>query len=210
MLFADCAQGAGKLPLCPHADLIAVSAHKLGGPPGIGALLARDLALLAPDGSGQERGYRAGTENLPAILGFAAALEAAPAGDPIAPWATPLLAWREGLDDAVLAMGGAIVGGHFTRGAAKLPTIASYRLPGVKAAALLIRLDLMGFAVSAGSACSSGSIHASPVLTAMGYDEAVASEVIRVSFGWTTTGEEVAAFAAALGRIADEARSRAA
>lgn len=199
LLFADCAQTAGRLPL-PDADLIAVSAHKFGGPPGIGALLVRDLAVLGTNG-GQESGYRAGTENLPAIMGFAAALDPASAGG-MAGWLEPQIEWRAWLDDLVGDLGGVVIGGHLLAGTPKTPTVASYRLPGLSAEAQLIRLDGAGFAVSAGSACSSGSLHPSHVLTAMGLDERAAREVIRVSFGWSTTRAEVEAFADAYAALA--------
>ena len=191
---ADCSQTAGKLPL-PDADLIIVSAHKLGGPPGIGALLVRDLGLLDPTG-GQERGYRGGTENLPGALGFAAALEAS--ND----WFTDMADLRAKLDAAILATGGEIVAQNSPR----IPTIASYRMPGVSSAAQLIRLDMAGFAFSAGSACSSGSMRPSHVLAAMGYSPEHAAEVVRVSFGWTTTPDDVAKFAEAWTRIATDIR----
>ena len=186
----DCSQTAGKLPL-PEADLIIVSAHKLGGPPGVGALLVRDLGLLDPTG-GQERGYRGGTENLPGALGFAAALEAP------RDWFADMADLRAELDEAILASGGEIVAQNSPR----IPTIASYRMPGVSSAAQLIRLDMAGFAVSAGSACSSGSMRPSHALAAMGYPPEAAAEVVRVSFGWTTTPDDVAKFAEAWTRIA--------
>ncbi|MFV0625059.1 cysteine desulfurase family protein [Sphingomonas sp. ac-8] len=198
LLFADCAQSAGKLPL-PDADLIAVSAHKLGGPPGVGALLVRDLGVLEPSG-GQEQGYRGGTENLPGVLGFAAALEAP------RDWLAEAAEWRALLDAAVLAEGGAVVAGT----APRISTIAAYRMPGVAAAAQLIRFDGGGIAVSAGSACSSGSLKPSHVLGAMGWDAQAAREVVRVSFGWTTRAEDVRRFVNAWAAIAREARSRAA
>ena len=175
-----CAQTAGKLPL-PDADMIIVSAHKLGCPAGIGGLHVRDLGLLDPTG-GQERGYRGGTENLPGALGFAAALEAP------RDWFAPLAELRAELDAAILAHGGEIV----AQASPRIPTIASYRMPGVGAAAQLIRLDMAGFAVSAGSACSSGSMRPSHVLAAMGYPADAAAQVVRVSFGWTTTADDVA------------------
>lgn len=184
-LVADCSQSAGKLAL-PPADLIVVSAHKLGGPPGIGALLVRDLSSLCPTG-GQEQGYRGGTENLPGALGFAAALEAP------RDWFERAQTLRGELDGIVRENGGEIVADASPR----IATIAAYRMPGRSAAAQLMRLDSAGFAVSAGSACSSGTLKASHVLTAMGVDAKAASEVIRVSFGWTTTTEEVERFAEA-------------
>ncbi|MEH3039353.1 MAG: aminotransferase class V-fold PLP-dependent enzyme [Sphingomonas paucimobilis] len=185
VLVADCSQSAGKLPL-PPADLIVVSAHKLGGPPGIGALLVRDFALLTPTG-GQEQGYRGGTENLPGALGFAAALEAP------REWFDRAAMLRRELDEVVRGNGGAIIADTSPR----IATIAAYRMPGRSAAAQLMRFDSAGFAVSAGSACSSGTLKTSHVLTAMGIDAKAASEVIRVSFGWTTTAADVERFAAA-------------
>lgn len=184
ILFADCAQSAGKLPL-PDADMIAISAHKFGGPPGIGALLLRDLALIEPSG-GQEQGYRAGTENLPAILSMAAALEAR------TEWLPRASALRARLDAGIAAAGGQIV----ARDAPRSPAIASYRMPGLSARAQLIQFDLKGISVSAGSACSSGSLKTSHVLGAMGWDEAAASEVVRVSFGPQTRDDDVDSFLA--------------
>ncbi|MDB5683584.1 MAG: Cysteine desulfurase [Sphingomonas bacterium] len=200
VLFADCAQSACKLAL-PDADLIAISAHKLGGPPGIGALLVRDLATIAAVG-GQEQGYRPGTENVPAILGFAAALDR----NANPPWLERASALRARLEQGVIAAGGQVVAGD----APRLATIGSYRLPGVPAASQLIRLDMAGIAVSAGSACSSGSVRPSHVLAAMGWDEASAREVIRVSFGPDTGEAEVEAFLGAWTAIAGDARARAA
>ncbi len=194
LLLRDCSQTAGKLPL-PDADLIVVSAHKLGGPPGIGALLVRDLGLLDPTG-GQERGYRGGTENLPGALGFAAALEAP------RDWFDAMPALRKQLDDAIVAAGGEIV----AAGSPRIPTIAAYRMPGVSSAAQLIRFDMAGFAVSAGSACSSGSMRPSHVLGAMGFTPETAAEIVRVSFGWTTTPDDVARFAEAWTSVARDVK----
>lgn len=201
-LFADCSQSAGKLPL-PDADIVAVSAHKLGGPPGLGALLTRNLGLLQPTG-GQEQGYRRGTENLPAAVGFAVALEAlvvpAKAGTSgeEAPTSQGLrlrgddeaIRLRILLDHALFDAGGQIVAVDSNR----LATIASYRMPGVAASSQLINFDMAGIAVSAGSACSSGTLKTSHVLGAMGWDDKAASEVIRVSFGRQTTEAEVLRF----------------
>ena len=182
LLFADCSQSAGKAPL-PAADLIAVSAHKLGGPPGIGALLIRDFDMLRASG-GQERGYRGGTENLPGALGFAAAVEANRG------WIDRAADLRAHLDGAIEAAGGEVV----ARGTPRIATIASYHMPGVGAAAQLVQFDMAGIAVSAGSACSSGVIKPSPILAAMGWDEKAAGEVIRVSFGPDTSRADVYRF----------------
>jgi len=196
ILFVDAAQSAGKLSL-PDADLIAISAHKFGGPPGIGALLIRDLALIEPSG-GQEYGYRGGTENMPSALAMAAALEAPRS------WVDRAADLRRHLDGAIEAAGGQVV----ARGSARIATIASYRMPGVASAAQLIQLDLAGIAVSAGSACSSGSMKASRVLAAMGWSEGEAGEVIRVSFGPETSRADVYRFIEAWKRIAGDAQTR--
>lgn len=181
-----------------HADMIAVSAHKRGGPPGVGALLMRDFATLIPVG-GQEKGYRAGTENLPGALGYAAALAEA---EPLAPMAE----LRAHLDAAIRAAGGEVVAAESPRS----PLIGAYRMPGVSSAAQLIRFDLAGIAVSAGSACSSGSMRPSHVLSAMGWAEPELREVVRVSFGRGTTRAEVDRFLEHWRSLAAEARARAA
>lgn len=182
-LVVDCAQTAGKIAL-PDADLIAISAHKFGGPPGVGALLIKDFGLVEAIG-GQEQGYRPGTQNLPGILGMAAALGAV--GD----WAVRSAELRHRLEKALVAAGGEVVGGQ----SARIPTIGAYRMPAVPADAQLIRFDMAGIAVSAGSACSSGSLKPSHVLAAMGWDEPQAREVVRVSFGPSTSEAEVDRFA---------------
>lgn len=179
-----------------HADLLAVSAHKRGGAPGIGALFVRDFATLLPMG-GQEKGYRAGTENLPGALGFAAAVEVPEDLHGAAALRARLEAALEGAE---------IVGAQSSRS----PLIGAYRMPGVSAAAQLIRFDMAGISVSAGSACSSGSLRPSHVLTAMGWAEPALREVVRVSFGRATTEAEVDAFAEVWRAIAAEARARAA
>ena len=194
ILLADCAQTAGKLPL-PDADMIAISAHKFGGPPGIGALLVRDLALIEPVG-GQEQGYRAGTENLPAILGMAAAL----AGSA---WIDEAARLRQRLETALTAAGAEIVAAETPR----IATIGAYRMPGVPSNAQLIQFDMAGIAVSAGSACSSGSLKPSRVLAAMGWEEAAAREVVRVSFGRSTRQAEVDRFAALWADMASRRRA---
>jgi cysteine desulfurase len=185
-LLVDAVQSAGKLAL-PDAAYVAVSAHKLGGPPGVGAMIVRNHVTATARGGGQERGQRAGTENLPGIAGFAAAL-AARVGD--TGWLERAAALRDRLE---AQLPGAIVYGA---GAPRIGTIACIGLPGVAAMTQLMALDLSGFAVSAGAACSSGKVKTSHVLGAMGVGGA-AGEAIRVSLGWTTTAAEIDAFAAA-------------
>jgi len=188
VLLVDAAQGVGKLSL-PDADMIALSAHKFGGPIGIGALLVRDYALLDAPG-GQERGYRGGTENLPGVLGMVAALEAGNG------WMVDAARLRALLEAGVVASGGDVI----AAGTPRISTIGGYRMPGKSANAQLIRFDGMGIAVSAGSACSSGSLKASHVLTAMGVD--APGEVIRVSIGRETSEVDIERFLAAWREIA--------
>ncbi|HEV2079062.1 MAG TPA: aminotransferase class V-fold PLP-dependent enzyme [Allosphingosinicella sp.] len=195
ILLADCAQTAGKLPL-PDVDMIAISAHKFGGPPGVGALLLRDLSTVDAVG-GQEQGYRPGTENLPGIIGMAVALEAG------REWMKEAAALRARLEAAVEASGGEVVAKESER----IATIGAYRMPGVASNAQLIRFDVAGIAVSAGSACSSGSLKASHVLAATGWPEEAAREVVRVSFGRSTTAEEVDRFVEIWSQMAQRKRA---
>lgn len=179
LLLCDCAQSAGKLPL-PEADFVVVAAHKFGGPPGIGALLVRDTATLDAIG-GQEGGFRPGTAAVPSILGFAAACEADHG------WYEEAKRLRARLDQGIRAAGGEVV----AESAPRIATIACYRMPGVPGAAQMMQLDLAGIAVTAGSACASGSLKTSHVLTAMGWPEEQAREVIRVSFGPQTRESDI-------------------
>ena len=188
VLLVDAAQGSGKLDT-PDADLIALSAHKFGGPIGVGALLVRDWAMLRPSG-GQERGYRGGTENLPGVLAMAAALEAGK------DWLDQAANLRARLEQGIVSAGGEVV----AVAAPRLPTIGAYRMPGKSANAQLIRFDGQGIAVSAGSACSSGSLRTSHVLAAMGLEGA--GEVIRVSIGRETTAAQIDRFIAAWRAVA--------
>jgi cysteine desulfurase len=200
LLLADCAQAAGKIPL-PDADFIAVSGHKFGGPPGIGALLVKDLAQLRASG-GQERGYRRGTENLPATAGMAAALD----GRAFAAAMPKLAALRAQLEEAVVADGGVIIGAE----APRIATIGAYAMPGVSSASQLVQFDLAGISVSAGSACSSGSMKASRILSAMGIEQNVAETVVRVSFGPSTGFEDVERFLEEWRRMRRRGKARAA
>ena len=195
LLLADCAQSAGKVPL-PDADFVALSAHKLGGPPGIGALLVKDLATLEPVG-GQEKGYRRGTQDAPSALAFAAALSARPYD------MERLGAIRARLDEGVKASGGVVIGKESPR----IPTIGAVALPGASSASLLVQFDLAGIAVSAGSACSSGKMKESAVLAAMGIAPEIAGGFLRISFGPHTTEAEVDDFLAEWTRIASRARA---
>ncbi len=169
-------------------DMAVISGHKIGGPIGVGALLVRDFAMLEPSG-GQERGYRTGTENLPAALGLAAALET---GQDC--WQTNA-EQRFDFKSRLWRTSDMIVPGM------QCSHIFALASPRHSANALLIRLDAMGFAVSAGSACSSGSLKPSRVLAGFGIDPDLAKRTIRVSLGWSTTPVELDAFAAAWEQI---------
>ena len=185
LLLVDCAQSAGKLAL-PPCDMAIISAHKFGGPIGVGALLITDFSIIEPSG-GHERGYRRGTENLPGIMGMAAALEACGS-----PYLDPQI--LQPLDD--LAKECRSLGGLWLadRIAAPTPNIRALAMPGMSGSAQLMRFDMAGIAVSQGSACSSGTLKKSHVLEAMGVDDDTASRMIRVSFGWTTKRAEVERF----------------
>jgi cysteine desulfurase len=200
LLLVDAAQmPAGADPeVARHADFVALSAHKRSGPIGVGALLVRNLATLDPTG-GQERGYRPGTENVPGILGYAAALAER---ENIARYDE----LRHRLDDLVAIEGGEPVLADRLRH----PAIGSYRMPGVAATTQLIRFDMAGIAVSAGSACASGSMKPSHVLGAMGWDAVASQQVVRVSFGRLTTDADIHAFAVQWRAIAADLRMRAA
>jgi cysteine desulfurase len=200
LLLADCAQSAGKLPL-PDADFIAVSAHKLGGPPGVGALLVRDAGTLEASG-GQEKGYRRGTQNLPGAMGMAAALETR-AFEQAIPQLTEL---RRRLDDGVKAAGGVVIG----EASERIANIGAIAMPGGQSSGLLVLFDLAGFAVSMGSACGSGAMKESRVLKAMQVDPEIASSFLRISFGPSTSEADVDAFLAEWRRIAERTVQRAA
>ncbi|MEX0342450.1 MAG: cysteine desulfurase family protein [Erythrobacter sp.] len=174
-LLADCAQSAGKFSL-PPCDMAIVSAHKFGGPIGIGALLVRDYGLLEASG-GHERGYRRGTENMPGALGMAAALEAA--SEPFVDL---------GITAPLDALLGTLALAHPT------PYIRAIAMPNMSATAQVMRFDMAGIAVSQGSACSSGTMKTSRVLEAMQVEPEVAANTIRVSVGWNTTRAEVERF----------------
>ena len=198
MLLADCAQSAGKLPL-PDADFIAACGHKLGGPPGVGVLLVRDLATLEPVG-GQEKGYRRGTQDAPAGAAFAAALAARPYD------MDRLSALRRRLETGVVESGGVVIAADSPR----IPTIGAISLPGASSATLLVQFDLAGFAVSAGSACASGKMKKSAVLEAMAVPAEVADGFLRISFGPRTSEAEVESFLAEWRRIVGRVPAQAA
>jgi cysteine desulfurase len=193
LFHCDAVQAVGKLPLdlaASGADLLSLSAHKLGGPPGIGALVIADGVDLVPlvRGGGQERGRRAGTENYPGIAGFAAA--AAAAADLGVYNRVRVL--RDALEAEILAVASdAVVVGAT---APRLPNTAAIAMPGTPSETQVIALDLDGVMVSAGAACSSGKVGSSHVLAAMGAAAEIRSSTIRVSLGWSTTEADIERF----------------
>jgi len=202
LLLVDASQGAGKGPVPPEGDMLILSAHKFGGPIGVGALLVHDFAVLEPSG-GQERGYRRGTENLPGVLGMAAALEAC--GSPYCnPDATALL---QPFAAEARALGGTWMDDRLSAPTSLIHAVA---MPGLSASAQLMRFDMQGIAVSQGSACSSGTMRVSHVLEAMGVPPEEAARVIRISLGWSTTPDDVAQFCEAWLAMAQRAAERAA
>ncbi|WPZ36981.1 cysteine desulfurase family protein [Thalassobaculum sp. OXR-137] len=203
LLHVDAVQGAGRLDPAAvgEVDSLALSAHKIGGPPGIGALVLRDgLAVTALIcGGGQERGRRSGTENDVGIAGFAvAAREAAETREPET---RRLIDLRDRIAAGVTAAAqeARIMGA----GAERLCNTLSIALPGVAAETQVMALDLAGIAVSAGSACSSGKVKRSHVLDAMHPGDPIAGQAIRVSLGWASTTEDADRFLHAWGAMRD-------
>jgi cysteine desulfurase len=202
LLVCDAAQVAGRLPLAEvarGADALLLSAHKFGGPKGAGAFIALREGLHVPPllrGGGQERGRRAGTENVAGIAGFGAAAQAAASG--LAEEAARLKALRDACEARLKALAPEAV--VFAADAPRLPNTFAFAISGLTAATLLMRLDLDGIAASSGSACSSGKVAPSQVLAAMGVATALATGAVRISLGWASGEADVEAFAAALGR----------
>jgi cysteine desulfurase len=188
VLHSDCVQTFGKIPIPLEVDIATVSAHKLGGPKGIGAIGVRAGVKVKPlvAGGGQEREVRGGTENVAAIAGFGAV----PFG----------AAWPEFEFD--------LPGAVFTTTGPRLAGITHVRFPGIQSESLLIRLDREGVAASAGAACSSGSLEASHVLLAAGYSEAEAREGVRFSTGWNTTADDVITSSVRITSITESIRGR--
>ncbi|MBE1293308.1 MAG: aminotransferase class V-fold PLP-dependent enzyme [Rhodobacteraceae bacterium] len=194
---SDMTQAFGKLPVAFNwtgAQMALISAHKLGGPKGIGALVVKRGTDVPAQllGGGQEMGRRAGTENVIGAAGFAAAAKAAAQDLADGVW-DRIAQLRDMLEERLIADAPeAIIVG---KGAKRLPNTTAVAVPGWKGETQVMQMDLAGFAVSAGSACSSGKVRASKVLTAMGYDEMTAASAIRVSLGPQTSEQDVMGFA---------------
>ncbi|MEM7740826.1 MAG: cysteine desulfurase family protein [Pseudomonadota bacterium] len=194
-LFVDAVQGFGKIDIdfsVLGADAIALSAHKAGGPPGVGALVVKPGLALAPllRGGGQELSRRAGTENVAGIAGFGALAEAAEPSA-YAELSTLRDAIEQGLPEGVRIWG---------KGAARLPNTSCFSAPGFQSETQVMVMDLAGLAVSSGSACSSGKVKPSPVLKAMGAGEAEIQSSLRVSLGWDSPKDAAERFLSAWSR----------
>ncbi|MDP4031912.1 MAG: aminotransferase class V-fold PLP-dependent enzyme [Pseudorhodobacter sp.] len=208
---SDLTQGFGKLALAFNwlgCDMALVSAHKLGGPKGVGALVLRQGLDVASQlrGGGQEMGRRAGTENLIGIAGFGAAASAAARDLADGVW-DKVGELRNILESALLGATKETI--SVGKGGARLPNTLCLVTPGWKGETQVMQMDLAGYAVSAGSACSSGKVRASRVLRAMGFDEGAAAAAIRVSLGPQTTRDEVLRFGEAWLAQCDRWRARA-
>ncbi|WP_249225181.1 cysteine desulfurase family protein [Tardiphaga alba] len=191
LLHVDAVQALGKIPLNINElqiDLLSISAHKIGGPKGVGALVVGDR-LAGPEpllrGGGQELSRRAGTENVIGIAGFGAAAKVATAG---LAQAADIAKLREKLESGLRQHNDVIV---FAADAPRLPNTILFGAPGLRAETAVIGFDLEGIAVSSGSACSSGKVQPSHVIEAMGYGPELTRSAIRLSLGWSTTHEDV-------------------
>ncbi|MCX7364993.1 MAG: cysteine desulfurase family protein [Alphaproteobacteria bacterium] len=187
LVHCDAVQGAGRAPIEMHGlgvDYLSLSAHKLGGPAGVGALAVRAGAPLSTDrrGGGQESSRRAGTENVAGIAGFGVAAKEAYGG-------LAIDGWRAGLEGALLNI--APDARIFGAGAPRLDNTTCISMPGVRAETQVMALDLSGICVSAGAACSSGKVTRSATLTAMGVDAAVADTALRISLGWNSAQQDI-------------------
>jgi len=208
VLHVDAVQGPGRVA-CRigelGADLMSLSAHKLGGPQGAGALVSRgDIHIGEPliKGGGQERGLRAGTENVAAIAGFgAAAAVSANQAD-----ATRMAGSRDRLEAGIKAILPEVL--IFGESAPRLPNTTLFAVPGMKAETAIISFDLNGIAVSSGSACSSGKVQASHVLAAMGVEPSLAQGAVRVSLGWSTSESDIENLLNALTKVVSSLRKR--
>ena len=199
LVHTDAVQALGKVPVnfgLLGVDMMTLSAHKLGGPVGAGALVVRDGLALEPliHGGGQELRRRAGTENLIALSGFGA----------VAQTRQDMRRLRDRLDQA---LEGAVI---FGRDVERLPNTTCFAFPGMNAETLLMAFDLDGVAVSSGSACSSGKVAKSHVLAAMGAAPEISRAAIRVSLGWDTTEDHIDHFIAAWRKISSRHKARAA
>ena len=199
LLFVDAIQAAGKIELDSTADYLSLSAHKIGGQQGVGALVVNDNAPFAPQmlGGGQERGLRAGTENVCGIAGFGIAAATVRG-------ASSTL--RDGFERELRGLVPDTV--IFGVDAPRLGNTSNFALPGIASEMALMALDLDGVMVSTGAACSSGKVKPSHVLKAMGVSDDLTRSALRVSFGWNSTAADVDAVIASLAKLVQRVRAR--
>jgi cysteine desulfurase len=214
LVHTDAIQAAGRMPIAVTAlgvDVLTLSAHKIGGPQGAGAIVRASEAwtfMPLARGGGQEKRLRAGTENVAAIAGFGAAAKAA-AGDLSLTKGALYGTWRDRLAEIVIA-GASKIGKSatiFAMNAPRLPQTLCFAVPELSAETALIALDLAGVAVSSGSACSSGKVAQSHVLAAMGVPPALAKCAIRISLGWASTEADLDLFATAWRHVLEQVAS---
>ena len=192
LLHVDAIQAFGKIPFDINAintDLVTVSAHKIGGPKGVGAVAwAEDVQGLEPllRGGGQERGHRAGTENVAGIAGFGAAVKSAMGA--LTEDAARIEALRNRLETGLRQTADILI---FSDDVPRLPNTTLFTVPGLRAETAVIGFDLAGIAVSSGSACSSGKVQPSHVLEAMGAGRELAQGAVRISLGWSTSDADI-------------------
>jgi len=208
LLHTDAVQAAGKLPLdfeACGAHLMSLSAHKLGGPQGVGALIVDKAVDMKPllHGGGQEKDRRSGTENVAGIVGFGAA--AALVRERLAAYALRTARLMGRLENGLRGLGGVTIFSERTR---RVPNTVCFGVRDMDGETLVLNLDRLGFAVSSGSACASGSAEPSPVLLAMGVDRELARGALRVSFGWGNTEADVDGFLRALHGVLSGGRQR--
>ncbi|HTW35118.1 MAG TPA: cysteine desulfurase family protein [Rhizomicrobium sp.] len=204
LLLVDAVQTAGKIPLAFDADYLVISGHKIGALEGTGALIVKEGAPLSPlvSGGGQERGKRGGTQNLAGIASFGAAAAVAASRADI-PRQTGL---RDRFESEIARRWPEAV--VFGAKAPRLGNTSNFAIPGVTAETAMMALDLDGICVSSGAACSSGKVHASHVLKAMGLSDEIAGGALRASFGWNSESSDVDAVLASLDKLVSRARSR--
>lgn len=204
LLLVDAVQACGKIAIdCAAADYLSLSAHKIGGPKGVGALVLREGAPFVAQfpGGGQERGRRAGTENIVGIAGFGAAADAVRRAD-----ISPVAALRDRFEaDLKARIPQTVV---FGSEAARLPNTSCFAIPRAAAETAVMALDLDGIMVSAGAACSSGKVTPSHVLEAMGFSDELTRSALRISFGWNSVPADVDAALASLEKLAQRAGAR--
>lgn len=210
LLHCDAIQAAGKVPVNMEtlgADFLALSAHKIGGPQGVGALICRDRSILERfvHGGGQEGGLRAGTENVAGIAGFGVAADSAAAGLPAF---GELAVLRDRLEARILDIEPDVT--IFGRDLDRLPNTSKFVTPGLSSEIQVMGVDLGGIAISAGSACAAGRVEAPYVLSAMGVPDELAVCAVRVSLGWTTTEDDIERFIDVWSTLHARNRSRAA